>query len=86
MSRHFEIPVDYTRAWAGPIDFLPLNAEDRQPIVNGGRQSSSTLWRANILGRFQAVKCYQIKNNNYSKPFSVSDPGGQTLRHDLHNN
>ena len=27
MSRPFEIPVDYARAWAGPIDFLPLHEE-----------------------------------------------------------
>ena len=27
MSRPSEIPVDYARAWAGSIDFLPLHEE-----------------------------------------------------------
>ena len=27
MSRPSKIPVDYARAWAGPIDFLPLYEE-----------------------------------------------------------
>ena len=27
MSRLSKIPVDYDRAWAGPIDFLPLHEE-----------------------------------------------------------
>ena len=41
MSRLSKIPVDYARAWTGPIDFLPLHEE--------GQTTNRERWQAELL-------------------------------------